>query len=219
MSIINIIIQGALTGLFLTISFGAGFFALIQTSINNGYRKGLFIALGAMLGDVLFIGMAVFATSFVKDELPKYSQAIKAAAMIGFIIMGLISILKSSKVIDPNAQAGKKPFYYISKGFLLNVINPIILITWLGITIYLESTLNYNFADLFLYFGSVMVATFLAQLAVCFFSHKIKTYLSNLFIHRLNILVGIIFIAVGIFLYFGSGDATTEMERASELLK
>ena len=56
MSISNIILQGLITGIILTLSFGAGFFALVQTSILRGYKKGLLIALGAILSDTLFIG-------------------------------------------------------------------------------------------------------------------------------------------------------------------
>ncbi|OYU97146.1 MAG: hypothetical protein CFE21_02310 [Bacteroidetes bacterium B1(2017)] len=215
----NIIIQGIFTGIILTLSFGAGFFALIQTSITKGYKKGLLIAVGAIIGDALFIGASVFATSFVKDELPAYSKIIKLVALVAFLVLGIRTILKSSKVQNPNEQGRRPNYFYISKGFILNMVNPLVLLTWLGITIYLESTLKYSIGELFLYFSSVMIGTFSSQMAICVSSHKIKRFLSDLFIHRMNIVVGALFIAIGIALFFSNADPSSEMERATEMLK
>lgn len=215
----NILIQGIFTGILLTISFGAGFFALVQTSITRGYKKGLLIAVGAIIGDALFIGASVFATSFVKDELPSYSKAIKLVALVAFLVLGIRTILKSSKVQNPNEQGNRPDYFYISKGFILNMVNPLVLLTWLGITIYLESTLKYSLGELLLYFTFVMIGTFSSQMGICVFSHKIKKYLSDLFIHRMNIVVGVLFIAIGLALFFSNADPSSEMERATEMLK
>lgn len=214
----HIIFQGALTGIILTLSFGAGFFALVQTSIMHTYKKGLLIALGAIISDTLFIAISVFSTSFVSEELPHYEQSIRLMALVAFIALGIRTILKSSKVLNEGVSAVKKNYYYITKGFVLNVVNPLVLITWLGITLFLESTLKYGVSDLFLFFASVLVATFLSQSAICFFSHKIKNYLSPLFIHRMNIVIGILFIGVGLFLFFNQSDTGAGVEKAKDLL-
>lgn len=219
MSTTNIIIQGLFTGIILTLSFGAGFFALVQTSIVRGYQKGLLIALGAIVSDTLFIGISVFATSFISEELPKYAQTIKAIALVAFLFLGIRTILKSSKLIKSSDQAGRPNYFYISKGFILNIVNPLVLITWLGITLFLESTLNYGFKELALFFLMVLIGTFGSQSAICIFSHKIKSYLSNAFIHRMNIVVGIVFIAIGLLIFFNEGNTAEEIEKAKGLIK
>jgi threonine/homoserine/homoserine lactone efflux protein len=101
----------------------------------------------------------------------------------------------------------------------LNLLNPLVLITWLGITIFLESNLKYGKLDLFLFYTSVFISTFASQTAVCYFSHKIKNYLSELFIHRMNIIIGIIFITAGILLYMSGTNTQAEVEKAQEFLK
>lgn len=111
MSTTNIIIQGLFTGIILTLSFGAGFFALVQTSIVRGYQKALLIALGAIVSDTLFIGISVFATSFISEELPKYAQTIKAIALVAFLFLGIRTILKSSKLIKSSDQAGRPNYF------------------------------------------------------------------------------------------------------------
>ncbi len=219
MSTTNIIIQGLFTGIILTLSFGAGFFALVQTSIVRGYQKGLLIALGAIVSDTLFIGISVFATSFISEELPKYAQTIKAIALVAFLFLGIRTILKSSKLIKSSDQAGRPNYFYVSKGFILNIVNPLVLITWLGITLFLESTLNYGFKELALFFIMVLIGTFGSQSAICIFSHKIKSYLSNVFIHRMNIAVGIVFIVIGLLIFFNEGNTAEEIEKAKGLIK
>ncbi|MDZ4666654.1 MAG: LysE family transporter [bacterium] len=219
MDIFNIILQGLITGVILTLSFGAGFFALVQTSIMRGYKKGLFIALGAIISDTLFIGLAMFATSFISEELPKYAQLIKIIALAAFLLLGIRSILKSSKLIKSADSEGRPNYFYISKGFILNIVNPLVLITWLGITLFLESTLNYKPIELALFFAMVLIGTFASQSAICIFSHKIKSLLSDKFIHRMNISIGFLFIAIGLMLFFNNSDPQMGMVKAQQLLK
>ena len=218
MSISNIILQGLITGIILTLSFGAGFFALVQTSILRGYKKGLLIALGAILSDTLFIGISVFATSFVSEELPKFASTIKAVALVAFLFLGIRTILKSSKLIRSSDQGGRPNYFYVSKGFILNIVNPLVLITWLGITLYLESTLQYGVKELAVFFAMVLIGTFGSQSAVCIFSHKIKAYLSDQFIHRMNIIIGVLFIIIGLFIFLNNGNTELEIEKAKDLL-
>jgi threonine/homoserine/homoserine lactone efflux protein len=218
MNFVEPIIQGTITGIVLTLSFGAGFFALIQTSILRGYKKGMLIALGAIISDTIFIAISIFATSFVSEELPKYARTFKLVALVAFIFLGVRTILKSSKIINTSDKEGRPNYFYITKGFLLNVVNPLVMITWLGITLFLESTLHYGNIELSIYFLSVLVSTLLVQSAICIFSYKIKNYLSDLFIHRLNIFIGILFIALGLFLFFGNNDSGEGMEKAKDLL-
>ncbi len=78
----NIILQGLFTGIILTFSFGAGFFALIQTSISRGVKKGIMISVGSIISDSMYIYFSLFATSFISNELPKYKYPIKLAGLV-----------------------------------------------------------------------------------------------------------------------------------------
>lgn len=216
---IGVISKGLLTGLILTLSFGAGFFALVQTSISRGTNKGLLIAVGAMISDAMYIFMALFATSFISEELPKYDKWIRIAALVSFIVIGIRTIIKSSKVLQ-TGDIGEKPnYYFISKGFLLNKLNPMILITWIGITAYLRSSLLYDLPHLITFFMAVMISVFGTQAAICYSSNKIKSVLSEQFIHRMNILIGILFIGLGLLIFFSGGSTEEGIEKAKDLLQ
>jgi threonine/homoserine/homoserine lactone efflux protein len=215
---IGVISKGIITGLILTLSFGAGFFALVQTSISRGTNKGILIAVGAVISDALYIFMAMFATSFISEELPKYDKWIRIAALVSFIFIGIRTIIKSSKVLQ-TGDIGEKPnYYFISKGFLLNKLNPMILITWIGITAYLRSSLLYDLPHLIAFFVAVMASVFATQAGICYSSNKIKNYLSEQFIHRMNILIGILFIGLGLLIFFSGGSTEEGIEKAKDLL-
>lgn len=218
MEILGIISKGLLTGLILTMSFGAGFFALIQTSITRGVKKGLLIAFGAVISDSIYIFMALFATSFISEELPKYDRYIRIGAMMAFLLIGIRTIYKSSKIVNEGITDSKSDFYFITKGFLLNKLNPMILLTWLGIAAFLRSSLQYHLTELILFFGSVMLSVFATQAFICYSSGKIKGLLSEQLIHRINIVTGIIFIGLGILIYFSGNSTGESIEKAKDLL-
>lgn len=219
MSWTEIILKGILTGLVLTLSFGAGFFALIQTSIAKGVKKGLFIALGAMISDMLYILMALFATSFISEELPKYDKLIRILAMLSFLFFGLKNILQSKKKFEDKEIETEPNFYFLSKGFILNKLNPMILLTWVGISAYLRSSLLYNNLQLILFFTSVMASVFATQSLICYSSHKLKKILSDRFIQGMNIAVGLLFIFLGLFIFFYGGSPESGMEKARHMLE
>jgi threonine/homoserine/homoserine lactone efflux protein len=214
----EIILKGILTGLVLTLSFGAGFFALIQTSISKGVKKGLFIALGAMISDMLYILMALFATSFISEELPKYDQLIRILAMISFLFFGLKNIFQFKKKFEDKAIEAEPNFYFLSKGFILNKLNPMILLTWVGISAYLRSSLLYNNLQLLLFFSCVMFSVFATQSLICYSSNKLKKILSDRFIQGMNIGVGILFIFLGIFIFLYGGSAESGIEKARDMI-
>ncbi len=217
MNLPNLFLQGAITGLLLTLSFGAGFFALVQTSITKGLQKGLMIALGAILSDIIFIGISLFATSFVNEELPKYSETIKWIGLFTFLGLGIRTILKSSKVVTGTEQGSRPLYYYVTKGFLLNIVNPLVLLTWLGISLYLQSTLSYTSSETFVFFSATMLATFASQAGICIFSHKIKGHLSENFLHKMNLFIGVLFILIGIGLFIGIGAEADPIENTKKI--
>ncbi len=200
---IEIISKGILTGFILTLSFGAGFFALIQTSINRGIKKGLLVALGALLSDLMYILICLFATSFVSNELQKFEDEIRIVGSIALFIMGIYTYLKHQKTetnIDTSNQTNG--IFYVLKGIMLNKVNPLIIVTWLGIVAYVESSLKFSNNDIALYFSCVILAMMINQFLICYSAIKLKKILSNNLITKLNHLVGIIFIIVSIVLIY-----------------
>ncbi len=198
---IGILLKGIFTGIILTLSFGAGFFALIETSINRGYKKALYIALGALLSDLVYIGLCLFASSFVENELKNFDSEIRIIGAVSLIIMGIYTYRKHKREAAKIYSNETKNIFYVLKGIVLNLINPLILLTWLGITAYQETVLE-SFDELLLYFSALIVAMFFNQFFLCYSATKIKKFLSDKFLTVLNHGIGIVFIVVAMVLLF-----------------
>jgi threonine/homoserine/homoserine lactone efflux protein len=217
---VGIILQGLVTGIIVSLSFGAGFFSLIQTSIIRGIRKAVFISVGVIISDAIFIFFSVFATSFISHELIKYEREIRIGGMIVLVAMGIYSLIKSARVMNASVADDPHVMYYVSKGFLINTFNPINALTWIGVALFLESALQYDIPQVVAYFVFVVIAIFGTQMAVCYSAHKLKRWLSEKTIHRTNIIVGVIFIALGGYIFFSksSTSQTSPIEKARKIM-
>ena len=217
---LQIIIQGLITGFIVSLSFGAGFFSLIQTSIRKGIYHAMFISIGVIASDTIFILFSVFATAFISHELIKYEYQIRVAGMVILVAMGIYSLIKHSRVNSSNINDDPHKMYYVTKGFLINTLNPINALTWIGVAVFLESALQYSVQEISVYFALVIASIFGTQMLVVYSASKLKNWLSEKIIHRINIIVGIVFIGLGIFIYFNKSDPNKEtpIEKAQHIM-
>jgi len=93
-----------------------------------------------------------------------------------------------------------------------------ILITWVGISAYLRSSLLYNNLQLVLFFIAVMTSVFATQALICYSSNKLKRILSDVFIQWMNIAVGLLFILLGLFIFFYGGLPESGLEKAQQMI-
>lgn len=195
MEILEPVWKGFVTGILFTLTFGAVFFSLIQTSIQRGFKKALLIASGVLLSDAIFISIAVWGSTFVSEEMNKFDFEIRCIGFIFLAFLGVRSIIKKEKELQPEkALIDKRNAIYLLKGFALNTINPMILISWLGVTTYVQSTTAFELQHIIFYFSIVLVTMFFTMMGICYFAGKLRNVLSPKNLHRLNVASGIIFI-------------------------
>jgi threonine/homoserine/homoserine lactone efflux protein len=64
---LDIILYGLITGMLMSIMLGTVFFALVQNSIDHGFRTGVFIAIGVISSDVLLISLSWFNAELIPE--------------------------------------------------------------------------------------------------------------------------------------------------------
>lgn len=195
MEFIEPIWKGLVTGILFTLTFGTVFFSLIQTSIKRGLNKALFIALGVVLSDAFFISAAVLGTSFVSAEMKRFDSEIRVVGFLFLFVLGIKSVLK--KEIDHSndeAPVEKKDILYVLKGIMLNSINPMILVSWMGVTTYVENVNLFELNQVILFYLVVLGTMFLTMFLISYYAGKLRHVLSPNNLHRLNIGSGIAFI-------------------------
>jgi len=200
------IFSGLGTGIVLSLMLGTVFFALIQNSVDFGYKSGIFIALGVIISDVFFISVAILGTSFLPDmpRMPFYSSFLGGILLI---MLGLVSIFKKNpKLVYPKTKFGNL-MYYFSTGFLLNALNPINFFFWVAVVAYLQTEKFFPLLEQVVFFASCLSAIFATEVSISYFASRLRKLFTPLVLRRINQISGLIFVSFGIKLLY---DAITK---------
>lgn len=194
--------QGFVFGIALAFSLGPSFFGLIQTSIKNGYRSGIAMALGIFLSDFIYLLLAWFGLSaWLMDDA--YAIPVGITGGVLLIGYGIYQFVKKTKVqnVEGEIPEAKNSYGTMAlKGFLMNLFNPFVIFLWIG-AISLSTTKFNNDVGVILAFFVTTLATILAtDIGKALASHKIKSYLNEVWIHRVNQIAGIIMMISGVVL-------------------
>lgn len=194
--------QGMLFGLALCFSIGPAFFGLIQTSLRNGYGSGIAMAIGIFLSDLTYLLLAYFGLSgWLVDE--KYAIPVGITGGVLLLGYGLAQILKKPVVQSvEGASEPQRPTYGSSalKGFLMNLFNPFVIFLWIGAIGLASNKLDHDTTRIIAFFAATLATVLGTDILKSLAAGKIKSYLNETVIHRVNIIAGIILIISGIVL-------------------
>ncbi len=193
---INAFFYGLGWGTVLSLMLGTVFFTLIQSSIDNGYKSGVLIALGVIISDIMFIAVAAFGASFIPDiaNLSFYGYLFGG---IMLVVMGVLSFFKKTQTLTyPKTGVGGLLFY-TSKGFFLNVLNPVNFFAWATLATQLK-VIGYEQDTMFIFFVGCLLAIFLMEVIISIFADKLKKYFSNKVLKIINYVSGSVFLVFGI---------------------
>lgn len=201
-SIIIPFVSGLGMGCVLGLGFGTIFFALIQNSINFGYRKGVDIALGVVLGDMLITFLILFGSQYL-DDIYKFKNIIKYTGGFLLIGLGIYQFFPQKVVVDEFGEVRTKTrFFFITKGFLLNFMNPINFLAWLTIQTYLKGVNEYSTLQSVYFCAGAILAVFIIEVFISILANHIGKKLSDRVIRIINYTSGYVFIILGIVLIF-----------------
>jgi threonine/homoserine/homoserine lactone efflux protein len=128
-------LKGLLLGLFMAISVGPTLFAVIKYSLNHSYKSGIAFILGVSVSDILYVTIANVAASWL-EMMSGYERIIAYVGAVILIIVGLSGLIKKYVPQRPNSTkitiGGGHYFKIWLSGFLINTINPGVIITWLA---------------------------------------------------------------------------------------
>jgi threonine/homoserine/homoserine lactone efflux protein len=196
----EIVLYGFLTGMVMSMMLGTVFFALVQNSIDYGFRTGVFISIGVIASDVILITLSWFNTELI----PKGGTTdlvVRICGAVFLLLYGLSNLLKKEKAAYPKTE-NKQLLKYMSMGFLLNILNPGNYIGWLAITTQLKTVARYEVPKAALYFAGALGAIFLMECLIAWSASFLKPYITEQFLRLVNRLIGVLFIAFGIALFF-----------------
>ncbi len=199
----NLVLEGIMWGLALSVSLGPIFFALVQTSLREGLTSGVFVGTGVWISDYLFILFTYLGLSQLTELRGNPTFMLWFGLIGGFllVIFGLVLFFKKPASIETLGYIPKRESAIWSlwaQGFLVNTINPFTVFFWL--TTMTDGVIGRSFGtqEVFLFFGGIMGTIMITDVLKAYFADKIRHKLKYHHLKWFGWFSGIIVLGFGI---------------------
>ena len=199
-------VNGLIFGFIFLLIVGPAFFALIQTSIQQGFRRAIFLALGISVSDTFYVVIVLLGLStMLQDENIEFWLAVFGS--IALVAYAIYSWFKSPKVGEEEDPEGNQKSYAKNflKGLLLNGLNPLIIVFWATWVSTITIQFNYEFDDRAQFFGGMLVTILSMDIGKAYIAHKLKHLITVKFVQRMNRSIAVILllftVQIFVFLY------------------
>jgi len=198
--------KGAAIGFSMSILFiGPSFFALIQTSIKNGFRSAVAMAAGISVSDVFLVLCAYLgAGAFLDNPRNKiYEGFIGSGILLVFGIVTLFQKHDDEKEAEETyakvAKVNKLPLLFV-KGFFLNLLNPFVLLVWIG---YIAAASHYSsYRDTLAMFIGTLGTVFTLDVSKSLAASRIKRLVTPKLMKWVHYIMAIALIVSGVILLY-----------------
>lgn len=198
------VIKGVVSGLVLAVLVGPVFFTLIQTSIERGFRSGVYVAIGISLSDALCIAVAYLGIALINTpNFRVYLSYVGGAILLAFGAYYLFFKTRKPVVYNPEHIEERKPLRLMAKGFVINGFNPMVLFFWIGTIGVATAELGYTtHGKAALFFCSIVATVFTTDVLKAKLSDKLRVLLTARTMKIMNLLVGLVMFGFGLKLIF-----------------
>lgn len=203
--------NGIKFGLALSILVGPLLFALIQTSIEEGFRAGAMVGLGIWMSDLMFVIATYTGISYIA-KLTSWDGFEFTLGIFGGIILLVFGI--GALVLKPPAMKAsqKKAVRHSSfvalwfRGWIINTFNPFTLFFWIGVSSMLFTQKELLPLEARLFYSGLLGVVILTDTAKIALAKAIRSWLKPEFILWSRRFAGMILLIFGIALILRALD-------------
>lgn len=171
--------SGILLGIIISFLIGPVFFGLIQTSIRQGLGRAMIYEIGTILSDTIILFLCYLGlANILAGESYRHAIGIAGAALL--LGMGLYTLLRKRKKAHQGVEPIEEkshPMALILKSFLLNTINPSVILFWILQVSLAVSNFGGKKSIIVAHFIAVLSTMILFDFLKAFGANKIKKYL------------------------------------------
>jgi len=200
------LLEGIKIGLILSFMIGPIFFALVQTSVDEGFRAGLMVAVGIWVSDTSYVLGVYFGVSLLANivNTQTFTLVLGVAGSILLTIFGLVTLLTIPKGLLTNTLPEyKRSSSYLSlfiKGFLINTINPFTVFFWSSLMGSVVIKDGFHGTQSFIFFAGVLGTIVVTDLLKVLLAKRIRYSLRPVHLLWLRRISGAALIAFGVVL-------------------
>jgi len=196
-------------GILLSFTIGPVFFTVLETSISKGVKAAVFVNIGVVLSDVVFFVIAFFSTNSLLNSIKENTDSwyfLGGVLLVAYAGVSLIKIIqeKNNPENKEGAEIESSPNFFkmIVKGFLLNIINVVVLFYWVGIILYFGPQLEMDESRIYFFFLVIIATYFTIDLGKIYLAQQLKKKLTDLVIKTIKTVVNSFIVICGLFLIF-----------------
>ncbi|HMP98224.1 MAG TPA: LysE family transporter [Cyclobacteriaceae bacterium] len=195
----DILLKGILFGLVLALLVGPVFFTLIQTSIERGFIKAFFVAIGVSLSDLFYISIIYLGLSKIMEgnQAQQYMGLTGGFILIGFGLYYAIFKNRQAPQELVNVPVNKNYLRYVLKGFVINGLSPFVLIFWIGAVGLASTEFVYNNNELIFFFSIVVLTVFTTDILKIWLAGFLRNLITPQSLRIINISVGFVLFIFG----------------------
>jgi|TARA_B110000438_G_scaffold83782_1_gene83417 threonine/homoserine/homoserine lactone efflux protein len=198
-------------GIVLAFTIGPVFFTVLETSISKGVKAAIFVDIGVVLSDVVFFIIAFFSTNSLLNSIKENTGSwyfLGGVLLVAYAGISLIKIIqeKNNPENKQGAEIESSPnlVKMVVKGFLLNIINVVVLFYWVGIILYFGPQLDMDESKIYFFFLLIIATYFSIDLGKIYLAQQLKKQLTDVVIKTIKIVVNSFIVICGMFLIFKS---------------
>jgi threonine/homoserine/homoserine lactone efflux protein len=200
------ILKGLALGFVLALSVGPIIFTIIKQSLSHGHVGGFSFVGGVWLSDILLVVLSNVFTVLVA-ELLEYKKDIAYVGSAFLIFMGVFFVFFKKVHVGntgpgPKEKIKKREMARIfASGFLINTLNPGVIVFWLGNATVLAVTHTLN--QRIVIFSVCLLVNMSADVGKVLMAGKLRSRLTQKNLSIINKISGTILIGFGIALAWG----------------
>lgn len=184
----------------MSIMLGTVFFALVQNSIDQGFKSGISIALGVILSDIILISAAYFNSALIpKGGITE--TIVRICGAVFLLIYGLNNFRQNRRISYPKTRAGRI-FFFMRTGFFLNLLNPGNFIGWVVVTTNITQVARYSPHQCFLFYLFALSAILGMEMLISLGAAQLKRFISDKLLTSINYAVGVLFMIFSVVLIY-----------------
>lgn len=195
-----IILKGIQFGIVLALLAGPVFFAIIQTSAERGFAKGVLVALGVSISDAFYV-VVCYLGLIQLIESPAFRDQMAYVGGSILIVFGVYHLVVKTRRSFATGKAAEetKSYRYILKGFFINAFSPMVPILWIGYISVASIDLGLvKDSEFTVFFASMLITVLLTDIAKAYLAGRMSTLVTPYRMMWMNIIVGIALAVYGL---------------------